>query len=209
MTRNQFNAGDGSRPGAWCVAVCLAVATFAWIALSATVGGRAYAATDCPGSPGMALTLAGGTSPTDQIGVDDDLELQLNGSQFFLDDDGLAQNFDPFHFNAQHGDQLRVIARNSPSFGGNEYIGPGLYLYCDANGAQQVLDADGYTNPSGAAGEVFYDQTFTVDFAPPTPAAAASAPTGQRAAAKRRCKKKFPKGPRRTKCLKKAKKLPV
>jgi tripartite motif-containing protein 71 len=37
----------------------------------------------------------------------------------------------------------------------------------------------------------------------------AAAPTGQRAAAKKRCKKKFPKGPRRTKCLKKAKQLPV
>jgi RTX calcium-binding nonapeptide repeat (4 copies) len=34
-------------------------------------------------------------------------------------------------------------------------------------------------------------------------------PTGQRAAAIKKCKKKFPKGPRRTKCLKKAKKLPV
>jgi PKD repeat protein len=36
-----------------------------------------------------------------------------------------------------------------------------------------------------------------------------TAATGQRAAAKKRCKKKFPKGPRRTKCLKKAKRLPV
>jgi NHL repeat-containing protein len=42
----------------------------------------------------------------------------------------------------------------------------------------------------------------------PTPTAVSTV-TGQRAAAKRRCKKKFPKGPRRTKCLKKAKKLPV
>jgi hypothetical protein len=33
--------------------------------------------------------------------------------------------------------------------------------------------------------------------------------TGSRAAALKKCKKKFPKGPRRTKCIKKAKKLPV
>jgi hypothetical protein len=43
----------------------------------------------------------------------------------------------------------------------------------------------------------------------PPPAGTASAPTGQRAAAKKRCKKKFEKGPKRAKCLKKAKKLPV
>jgi DNA-binding beta-propeller fold protein YncE len=36
-----------------------------------------------------------------------------------------------------------------------------------------------------------------------------SAPTGQRARAIRKCKRKFPKGPRRNKCLKKAKGLPV
>jgi hypothetical protein len=43
----------------------------------------------------------------------------------------------------------------------------------------------------------------------PPPAGTASTTTGQRAAAKKRCKKKFEKGPKRTKCLKKAKKLPV
>jgi hypothetical protein len=35
------------------------------------------------------------------------------------------------------------------------------------------------------------------------------APTGQRARAIKKCKKKFPKGPRRTTCIKKAKKQPV
>jgi DNA-binding beta-propeller fold protein YncE len=44
-----------------------------------------------------------------------------------------------------------------------------------------------------------------------TPVAVPSTPgpTGDRARAKKRCKKKFPKGPKRTKCIKKAKKLPV
>lgn len=36
-----------------------------------------------------------------------------------------------------------------------------------------------------------------------------AAPTGQHAAAKKHCKKKFPKGPKRKKCLKKAKRLPI
>jgi hypothetical protein len=41
------------------------------------------------------------------------------------------------------------------------------------------------------------------------PAAAAAAPTGQRARAIRKCKKKLPPGDRRKRCLKKARKLPV
>jgi tripartite motif-containing protein 71 len=41
------------------------------------------------------------------------------------------------------------------------------------------------------------------------PAATTAAPTGQRAAAIKKCKKKFPKGPKRKKCVRKAKRLPV
>jgi hypothetical protein len=47
---------------------------------------------------------------------------------------------------------------------------------------------------------------------PPPPTALTAAPTGQRAAAIKRCKKKFPgkaKAKKRQKCIKKAKKLPV
>jgi sugar lactone lactonase YvrE len=43
----------------------------------------------------------------------------------------------------------------------------------------------------------------------PAPVPTTSTITGQRAAALKKCKKKFPKGPRRTKCIKKAKKLPA
>jgi hypothetical protein len=41
------------------------------------------------------------------------------------------------------------------------------------------------------------------------PAAVPSTLTGRRAAALKKCKKRFPKGPRRKKCIKKAKKLPA
>jgi Ca2+-binding RTX toxin-like protein len=44
---------------------------------------------------------------------------------------------------------------------------------------------------------------------PTAPGAAGPVPTGQRAAAIKRCKKKLPKGPKRKKCIKKAKRLPV
>jgi hypothetical protein len=40
---------------------------------------------------------------------------------------------------------------------------------------------------------------------PPAPLATSSPPTSQRAAAIKKCKKKFPKGPKRKKCIKKAK----
>jgi hypothetical protein len=43
----------------------------------------------------------------------------------------------------------------------------------------------------------------------PTPTPPSSGPTGRRAAALKKCKKKLPKGPKRKKCIKKAKKLPV
>jgi hypothetical protein len=38
---------------------------------------------------------------------------------------------------------------------------------------------------------------------------ATTQPTGQRSAALKKCKKKFPKGPKRKKCIRKAKRLPV
>ena len=41
------------------------------------------------------------------------------------------------------------------------------------------------------------------------PPSTASASTGKRAAGARKCKKKFPKGAKRQKCIKKAKRLPV
>ena len=115
----------------------------------------------CPG----AVTLSGGTAPTEKISVDDDLELQLNGDSFFADQNGFAQDLDPIGFAAEFGDELRVIATNG-IFGGPEHIDP-LYLTCDANDEQQVLDATGFDSPTGAVGEVFYDETFTIEMGPP------------------------------------------
>lgn len=115
----------------------------------------------CPG----AVTLSGGTAPTEKISVDDDLELQLNGDSFFADGDGFAQDLDPIGFTAEFGDELRVIATNGV-FGGPEHIDP-LYLTCDANDEQQVLDATGFDAPDGAVGDVFYDETFAIELGPP------------------------------------------
>jgi hypothetical protein len=54
--------------------------------------------------------------------------------------------------------------------------------------------------PSGTV-----DRTISAEFTAPP----AAGPTGQRAAAVKHCKKKFPKGHKRTRCIKKASQLPV
>jgi heme A synthase len=50
------------------------------VALGGWVSVAEAALTYCPGG---ALTLSGGTSPAETIGVDDDLELRLNGVTIF------------------------------------------------------------------------------------------------------------------------------
>jgi hypothetical protein len=115
----------------------------------------------CPGE----VTLSGGTAATEPVTVDDDLELRLNGDQIFKDDDGFAGDLDPIGFTAEFGDRLRVIATNGP-FGGPEHIDP-LYLTCDGTDDQQVLDEIGFDSPDGFSGEVFYDETFTIELGPP------------------------------------------
>lgn len=113
--------------------------------------------------PAGALTLSGGTSATETIGVDDDLELRLNGVTIYRNADQFATELPAIAFSADYGDQLRVIATNSIIFGGHEGIDP-LYLHCDATSDIQVLDPVGIDIPSGPPGEVFSDRTFIIQF---------------------------------------------
>jgi hypothetical protein len=90
----------------------------------------------------------------------------------------------------------------------NTYIAPAPGSPGPQLDVSAVLEAD-------CDGDKFGDETQDPDTSscnPPAPAppsaTTASTPTGQRAAAKKHCKKK-PKGPKRAKCLKKAKKLPA
>lgn len=111
-----------------------------------------------------AFILSGGLSPTETIGVDDDLTLYLNGTVIYVNNDGQASELAPIPFTAQNGDMLRVVATDVDPF--CRGIDP-LYLHCATTGAVQVLDADGQLDgcaPPGTrpANFVFYDQTFTI-----------------------------------------------
>jgi hypothetical protein len=159
MKRRQGRPKSVSR-SAPLLAIALAFAAYVLI-----VPGPAHAGPVthvlCPGE----VTLSGGPDPTEQISVDDDLELRLNRDTFFEDSDGFAQDLPPIGFTAEFGDRLRVIATNG-FFGGPEHIDP-LYLTCDANEEQQVLDDVGFDAGDGSIGEVFYDETFTIELGPP------------------------------------------
>ena len=102
---------------------------------------------------------------------------------------------------------LLLAADPSPS-DTDTYIAPAPVSPGPQLDVSAVLEAD-------CDGDKFGDETQDADTSscnPPAPTppttTTASAATGQRAAAKKHCKKK-PKGPKRAKCLKKAKKLPV
>jgi len=156
---------------AWVMTVVL----FSLVLAATTIGANAAASTPIP-CPGGNVTLSDVSSPTLGFGVDDDVEIQLNGAQIFLNDDGIATNVGTPHFNVQTGDQLRLIAWNSPFFGNSHVIIGRLALHCDANGLQQVLDpniteyatwpAGGVSNGRSVPGPngTFYDRTFTILF---------------------------------------------
>ena len=114
--------------------------------------------TPCPFG---ALTLSGGPSPSQPIGVDDDLEVRLNETTIFNDTNLESNQHPPIGFTANAGDQLRVIVRNNLGFG------PGsgrdaLYLHCNATGEYHALAPAVYRNDAGH-GES-YNETFTINF---------------------------------------------
>jgi hypothetical protein len=105
--------------------------------------------------------LAGSASGA-QVCVDDELNVSVNGTNV-LDDKGGANCLGPVALGlVTNGDQIHVVARNSPTFCGFESLSP-LYLLCPSTGAVQTLDPTGFAQvPNRPCGEVFYDQTFTV-----------------------------------------------
>lgn len=150
--------------------VWIVAAIVAGLVLAATIS-RPTAAAGTP-CPGMALRLSDNTTdpynpPPNGFtwGVDDDVEVYLNGALIYNDNNDTANALPPFLFTgAQHGDQLRVIASNSLIHGGPVTI-TSLALYCDATLVKQTLDATSINGQGGFGfGQVFYDKTFTIHF---------------------------------------------
>ena len=143
------------------LAAVLGAASIAGATLMAGVGAASVAAAQA--CPGMALTLSNNSTAAHGFGVDDDVEVRLNGTVIFLNNDEGASNVGSPQLTAQYGDQLRIIASNSTIFGGHEFI-DSLALFCNANANVQVLEANPTEFASGAAGHIFFDRTYTIDF---------------------------------------------
>jgi hypothetical protein len=108
------------------------------------------------------------------------------------------------------GTQYAIVAWSSTasSMGVYEWWGT-LPESAYAAGAPFVSLTSPPSGPWSDGGIALAFKTYVATSTPPGPTGTTGTATGERAAAKKRCKKKFPKGARRTKCLKKAKKLPV
>lgn len=115
-----------------------------------------------PGGP-RGYYLSGGPNPTDQLHIDDELSLCLNGVRIFC---GEGLSLAPVFFNATPGDNLRVLGFDN---GGCRGVGE-LWIH-DVYGEGKLKLADAYNGgcfPGQPAGGLFYDRAFTVpDFIEP------------------------------------------
>lgn len=104
--------------------------------------------------------LSGGPNPTNNFCVDDDIYVYLNGSLIYSDIDPRRASCNnlPVHFEANFGDELRVIAIDS--MGICRSISP-LYLHYENQSVK--LDSGRNDGCKGwPAGVKFYDKTFTI-----------------------------------------------
>ncbi len=99
------------------------------------------------------------------IPVDDDLQILLNGTLIFNDNDHVATVLPAVTFNGCSGDSLRFVATNwfLPCAG----ISP-LDLTRNSDGANRALDPSGFSGGCNSSvpgnGFVFYDKTFQIPF---------------------------------------------
>jgi hypothetical protein len=125
------------------------------------IGGCIASLSDCE-----EVFLSGGPDGMTQILVDDDLEVYVNGTMIYTDNDELYNATDPISLGPiNDGITVRVVASNSSDYctAGSQELSPALYLYCPSTGAYQLLDPDGHPREAaGDCGFAFYDVTFVV-----------------------------------------------
>jgi hypothetical protein len=104
--------------------------------------------------------VSGGPNATDLIGVDDDLQMTLNGVTILNDGNQMAGNLPPVPFKAKVGDSLAVTARDV--YASCRSLSP-LWLHCATNGKKRQLSAgqlDGCA--PGRTPGVFFSQVFRI-----------------------------------------------
>jgi len=104
--------------------------------------------------------LSGGSSPTDNFCVDDDIYVYLNGNLIYSDIDPYVATCGnrPINFQADAGAELRVVAIDSSNI--CRGIGPLWLHYGDQSVELDIGQNDGCL--SRPAGTVFYDKNFII-----------------------------------------------
>lgn len=100
------------------------------------------------------------------FGIDDDLELRVNGVTVFKDTDGVTTYFDDLAIQAKKGDTLEVLATDT--FGICSTVEP-IYVRRTSTGTNLKLTS-GYRGPcdDSAHGLVFFDETYILTDDPKT-----------------------------------------
>ena len=105
-----------------------------------------------------------GGDGSQNVDVDDDLVVFVEGREVFRDDDDFAGPIPPMSLGpVSFGEDIRIVATNSESFGfGPVSIDP-LNVQCSATGGSgsAVLDSTGFTGEDDP-GAVFYDETYAM-----------------------------------------------
>ncbi len=105
-----------------------------------------------------------GGDGSQEVDVDDDLVVSVEGREVFVDNDDFAGPIPPMALGpVSFGEDIRIIATNSSSFGfGPVSIDP-LSVQCSSSGGSgsAVLDGTGYSGEA-EAGVVFYDETYAM-----------------------------------------------
>lgn len=121
---------------------------------------RPLSANENDGAEIKNLILSGGPNPTDNFCVDDDIYVYLNGNLIYsdIDPNDAGCNNPPVVFEANFGDELKVIAIDSVGF--CRSIGP-LWLHKDSQSVK--LDSGINDGCEGwPPGVTFYDKAFII-----------------------------------------------
>lgn len=106
---------------------------------------------------------SGGDGSTD-VDVDDDIAVYVEGREVFVDNDDFAGPIPPMALGpVSFGEDIRIVATNSSSFGfGPVSIDP-LSVQCSSSGGSgsAVLDGTGFSGED-EAGVAFYDETYAM-----------------------------------------------